>query len=82
MDGSKITIGVIYGLFVFTLMIIIKSDSTWKAILPFMILLALAYILILVATTLLMLALLKIFIDLIEFIYDAYNLPEGMFFFT
>ena len=77
MDGSKITIGVTL---CFMLMNIIKSDSTWKEILPFMILLALAYILILVATILLMLALLKIFMDLIDFIYDFYNPPEGMFF--
>ena len=84
MEGYKINTSVIYALFVFTLMIIIKSDSTWKEILPYLLLLALAYIFILLVTTLLVLAFLKILMDLNEIIYDFYNpfedLLEGMFF--
>ena len=73
MDRYKITTSVIYGLFAFTLLTIIKSDSTWKEILPYLLLLALGYILIVLLTTLLVLACLKILMDLIEIIYDFYN---------
>ena len=73
MDRYKITTSVIYGLRFFSLVTIIQLDYTWKEIVPYLLLLALGYILIVLLTTLLVLACLKILMDLIEIIYDFYN---------
>ena len=73
MDGYKIATSVMYRVCFFTLVTIIQSDNTWKEILPYLLLLALGYILIVLLTTLLVFACLKIIVDLIEIIYDFYN---------
>ena len=81
MDGPNFTIGVIYGLIVFTLFLTLKSNDAWQQILPFMTLLALAYTALLIAVTLLMLVVLKIAFDIIDLINRLNNPPEGMFFY-
>ena len=80
MDGPNFTIGCVYSLFVFTLVLIIKSDSVWIHMLPLMTLLALAYVVVLVGAVLVMLKLLKMIMDLFDAINGVYNSPQGKFF--
>ena len=78
MDGPNFTIGVIYGLILFTLFLILKSDGAWQKILPFMTLMVLAYTALLIEVTLVLLVVLKIAIDPTN---RLNNPPEGMFFY-
>ena len=69
MDGPNFTIAVLYGLFVFTIVLIYKSSVEWRNILPIMLILALAYTALLIMSVLLVIALMKIIFDL----FDQYS---------
>ena len=77
MEGANFTIGFIYGLILFSIFLILKSDGAWQKLLPFMTLMALAYAALLIAVTLALLVVLKIVIDLTS---RLKNETEGMFF--
>ena len=78
MDGPNFTIAVLYGLFVFTIVLIYKSSVEWRNILPIMLILALAYTAFLIMSVLLVIALMKIIFDLFDHLLDNVA-NEGMF---
>ena len=78
MDGPNFTIAVLYGLFVFTIVLIYKSNEEWRHILPIMLILALTYTALLILSVLLIIALMKIIFDLFDHLLDNVA-NEGMF---
>ena len=80
MDGPNFSIGAIYGLLLFTVFLILKSDGAWQKMLPYLTLMALAYTTLIIAVTLVLLVVLRIAFDIIDQINELNNQPEGMFF--
>ena len=82
MDGANFTIGCLYGLFLFTLFLIIQSDSVFIQMLPLMAFLALGYILLILLVCLIILWLLKTLIDTYDLLIAMFNPPQGKFFWS
>ena len=82
MDRANFTIGCLYALFLFTLFLIIQSDSVFIQMLPLMAFLALGYILLLLLVCLIILWLLKTLIDIYDLLIAMFNPPQGKFFWS
>ena len=73
MDGVRAITSVLLALSLFTFGVIFQSSKSWKDILPYLLLMALGYILLVLLITMIVLTCFKFIIDLIEFISDFYN---------